>query len=156
MTEPWMSADAIAIARSIVAAHRRHTGRDLVHPTDDDRALAQALHAMPAFVLAHDGAADPRYIYANRAAQQLWGYTAAEFIGMPSRLSAPPDQRVRRDGMLATARTAGVIVAPDLLRVTRDGRRFVIAEVTLWNLDQDGVRGQAACGARWRFLADPT
>ena len=151
MTEPWLSGDAVALARTILAAHRRHTGRDLLPPMADDRALAEALYAAPMVVLAHDGGSDPRFIYANRVAQTLWGYAREEFIGMPSRLSAPPEGRAERDTLLASGRGAGVVVAHDLLRVTRDGRRFVIAEVVLWNLDQDGVRGQAATYDRWRF-----
>ncbi len=54
------------------------------------------------------------------------------------------------------------IKAAALLRFGKSGQTRVpptatptIAEVTLWNLDDDGVPGQAACGARWRFLPDP-
>lgn len=154
MTAPWLEPDAIVRAHAIVAAHRRHTGRDLVPPAADPAASAAALYGAPMVVLAHDGDADPRFIYANRAAQQLWGYAWNEFIGLPSRLSAPPDQRAVRADLLAAGRSAGVVTARDLLRVARDGRRFVIAEVVLWNLDQDGMRGQAATYDRWHFLPE--
>lgn len=154
MTPAWISPHATALARTIVAAHRRHTGRDLVPPVADAQALAQALYAAPMVVLAHDGAADPCFIYANRTAQELWGYPWEDFIGMPSRLSAPPDQRTLRAGLLASGRAEGVVIARDLIRVTGDGRRFVIAEVVLWNLDQDGERGQAATYDRWRFIPE--
>ena len=153
MVTPWLAADVVALAQIIVAAHRRHTGRELITPADDGMRLATALYTAPMVVLAHDGAADPCFIYANRSAQDLWGYPWADFIGLPSRLSAPPDQRALRAGLLAAGRAEGVATARDLLRVTRDGRRFVIAEVVLWNLDQDGVRGQAATYDRWRFVA---
>ena len=152
MTPGWLLPPACALARTIAAAHRRHTGRDLVPLVADGLALAQALYAAPMVVLAHDGAADPCFIYANRTAQDLWGYPWQDFIGMPSRLSAPPDQRTLRAGLLATGRADGVVIARDLVRVTRDGRRFVIAEVVLWNLDQDGERGQAATYDRWHFV----
>ena len=156
MSEPWRTPAACLVARAIVAAHRRHTGRDLVPPPIEASLLADGLYRAAMVVVAHDGASDPRFVYANRAAQDLWGYPWADFIGMPSRLSAPPDQRAVRDGLLAAGRTDGVVIARDLVRVTRDGRRFVIAEVVLWNLDDDGMRGQAATYSRWRFLADPT
>ena len=150
MSDPWRTSALCQLASIIVSAHRRHTGRDLVAADADALALADALYATPQVVLAHDGASDPRYLYANRAAQALWGYSWAEFIGMPSRLSAPPEGRQRRDGLLATARATGVIHAPDQVRVTRTGRLFRIAEVVLWNLD--GVPGQAATFDRWSFL----
>ena len=154
MSDPWRTPEACALARTIVAAYRRHTGRDLVAPARDPLVLANALYQAAMVVVAHDGASDPRFVYANRAAQDLWGYPWLGFIGMPSRLSAPPDQRAVRDGLLASGRSEGVVVARDLVRVTRDGRRFAIDEVALWNLDQDGIRGQAATYDRWRFLAD--
>jgi len=147
---PWLSSAATALAGAIAAAYRHHTGRDLV--AAQPAGLAAALYAAPMVVLAHDGGDDPRFIYANQVAQTLWGYQWDAFLGMPSRLSAPPDQRVERAGLLAQGRAAGIVTARDLVRITGDGRRFVIAEVALWNLDVVGVRGQAATYDRWRFL----
>jgi len=152
MTPPWLAAESIVHAQIIVAAHHRHTRRHLIPATADPVADATALYDARVVVLAHDGGEDPRFVYANRTAQTLWGYTWAEFIGMPSRLSAPPDQRAVREGLLLAGRADGVVIARDLVRVTRTGRRFIIDEIVLWNLDQDGMRGQAATYGRWRFV----
>jgi hypothetical protein len=154
MTAPWLQADAIAIALAIQASHRRLVGGDLVPPEEDPTTLAVALHEAPRVVLAHDGGEDPRFIYANRRARELWGYAWPEFIGMPSRLSAPPEERSVRSALLARGRADGVAVARDLVRATRAGRRFAIAEVVLWNLDVAGRPGQAATYDDWRFI-DP-
>ena len=48
----------------------------------------------PAVVLAHNTEADPRFIYANRAAQACFEYSWDEFITLPSRLSAEAPDRV--------------------------------------------------------------
>jgi hypothetical protein len=42
----------------------------------------------PVCVLAHDTGPDPRFIYANRAAQTLFEYDWTEIVTLPSRLSA--------------------------------------------------------------------
>ena len=54
----------------------------------------------PFAVLAHDAAADPRFVYANRAALNRFGYTWDELVGMPSRLSAEAPERAARARLL--------------------------------------------------------
>ena len=54
----------------------------------------------PAVVLAHNTDADPRFIYANRAAQACFEYSWDEFITLPSRLSAEAPDRAERDRLL--------------------------------------------------------
>ena len=104
-------------------------------------------------MVAHDGGADPRFIYANRAALALWGYPWGVFIGMPSRLSAPAELRAGRERLLDQGRAAGLVSAHDLVRITAGGRRFRIAEVRLWTLcDEAGAAiGQAAAYGDWEW-----
>ena len=71
----WLTEPSLAVAGWILASHRSAYGRPLVaglsaeaHP----RQAAQELFAADRAVLAHDGAADPRLIYANAAALRLW------------------------------------------------------------------------------------
>ena len=54
----------------------------------------------PCCVLAHDTAADPRFTYANKAAQRCFEYPWTEFAGLPSRLSAEAPNRVERQALL--------------------------------------------------------
>lgn len=155
MHEPWRHPDLVRHAALIASEHRRLVGHDLV-PPGDALAVADALYRLPAIVLAHDAGEDPRFTYGNDAAQRVMGYPWERLVGLPSRLSAPPEGRDVRQRLLDAGRGAGVATARDLLRVTSAGRRFVIEEVTLWNLhDAQGARvGQAATYARWRWL-DP-
>src|SRR5579862_3356584 len=52
----------------------------------------------PFVLLAHNGEADPRFIYANLAAQECFGYSWNEFIvfGWGSRLTFPAKAKRRR------------------------------------------------------------
>jgi MEKHLA domain len=56
--------------------------------------------------------------------------------------------------MLEGVRERGYIEGYRGIRVSKTGRRFLIDDVTVWNvIDPDGIyRGQAATYANWRFL----
>lgn len=124
-------------------SHRRLLGRSLAPEGAD----AGWLYAQSPFaVLAHDTAADPLFVYANRAAQRCFGYSWDEFIGMPSRLSALAPEQVERAQLLETVARDRFVTGYAGLRIARDGRRFRIADGVIWQLiDADGVdHGQAA------------
>lgn len=100
----------------------------------------------PFGLLAHDGADDPRFVYANAAAQARFEYDWDAFVGLPSRLSAEPDARDERRRLLDDVLRDGFSTGYRGRRVTRTGRTFWIEDATLWNLlDATGARvGQAA------------
>ena len=50
----------------------------------------------PFCVLAHNTAEDPRFVYANRAAQACFGFDWEEMTRLPSRLSAEAPNRAER------------------------------------------------------------
>ena len=75
----------------LVSSYRRTVGREPPfleqgQPHSATWLYAQASHC----VLAHNTDPDPRFIYANRAAQTAFGYDWDEFTALPSRLSAEP------------------------------------------------------------------
>ncbi|WP_028455247.1 MEKHLA domain-containing protein [Chitinilyticum litopenaei] len=137
----------------ILASHQRLLGRPLL-PADiaPEHAAHWLQHDAPFCVLAHDGSADPRFIYANACAQACFGYPAAELIGLPSRLSAEAPNREERQQLLDQVSRQGFATGYRGLRIARDGRRFWIEDVTVWNLlDATGAcHGQAATYRRWR------
>lgn len=106
----------------------------------------------PDCVLAHDTDADPRFIYANKAAQALLGYGPDEIEGMPSRFSAEAPQQAERQRLLDRVTRNGFATGYSGVRVTKSGHRFIIDDGVLWQLrDRDGrLRGVAATFARWR------
>jgi PAS domain-containing protein len=108
----------------------------------------------PFVVLAHNTDPDPRFIYANRAAQACFGYDWDEFTTLPSRLSAEPMLREERQTVLETVARDGFITGYRGIRIAKSGRRFRISGTVIWQLiDQDGVRrGQAAMFRDWSDL----
>lgn len=97
-------------------------------------------------VLAHDGAADPRFVYANRSAQRCFEYGWEEIVGLPSRLSAEAPDRAERQRLLEAAARDGFIADYSGVRIAKSGRRFRIVDAVVWQLiDPEGVvHGQAA------------
>ena len=128
----------------LTGSFRRRVGRPLV-PTPalgPDWLYADA----PFAVLAHDTAADPRFVYANRAAQAAFGYGWDEIVGMPSRLSAEAPERAERQRLLDAVARDGFVADYSGMRIAKSGRRFAITDGVVWQLvDEAGrVRGQAA------------
>lgn len=152
MAEPWDTPTTRQWLGWLVASHARAVGSALVLADD----LA-ALYDLDAIVVSHRCDDDPIFVYANRAAQRVWGYSWNEFIGMPSRLSAPPAERAVRGDLLRDGLSRGAVRVRDLIRVRKDGRSFRVDEVLLWNVWDDGgaVVGQAATYARFALLPAP-
>lgn len=149
-----MSDDAALISRSagdrlalIASSFERLTGRPLVSGPG-------ALWAAPRAVVAHGLEADPLFFYGNQVALDLFETTAADFIRLPSRLSAEPLLREERARLLARVADTGFIDDYAGVRVSAGGRRFRIEQAVVWNLmDAAGaVHGQAATFDRWTRL----
>jgi hypothetical protein len=155
---PWLTAQGLDTAERILAGHLAAFGRPLlagVVSPRDRRQAAQELFGASRQVLAHDAGSDPRLIYVNGAALQLWGFDWAAMVGRPSRLTAEPQERASRAQALARARELTAISNYSGVRVDRDGRRFQIDRARVWSLlDRDGHPcGQAASFAHWWWLS---
>lgn len=127
--------------------------RLLGHPLGPDHPSAALLyHEAPFAVLAHNTEPDPRFIYANKAAQACFEYTWEEFIQLPSRLSAEAPDRAERQRLLDAVARQGYISNYQGIRIAKSGRRFEIGGGTVWQLiDRNGAyKGQAACFSSWR------
>lgn len=106
----------------------------------------------PACVLAHNTEPDPRFIYANKAAQALLEYSWDEIVTLPSRLSAEAPNRAERQRLLDAVARDGFATGYSGVRIAKSGRRFLIEDGVLWELrDARGaLQGVAATFARWR------
>jgi len=137
----------------LTASHLRLTGIALLEqaltPADAARWLYEDA---PFCVVAHNTDADPRFIYANRAAQRCFEYTWEEMTQLRSRLSAEHPNRDERENLLKAVREKGYASGYRGLRIAKSGRRFWIENVTVWNLvDGKGVyHGQAATYRQWQ------
>ena len=97
---------------------------------------------------------DPVLNYGNAAALVLWEMPWAELTRTPSRLTAETPNREERARLLATVTARGFIDDYSGVRISKTGRRFRIAQATVWNL-LDGCgnySGQAALFSRREFL----
>jgi hypothetical protein len=137
----------------LLASHRQLTGRHLLEPAPGEAGLdvARRLYSAPFVVLAHDARADPRFTYANLAAQGLFERPWDEIVGLPSRLSAEAPARAERERLLERVSAQGFIDDYCGVRIAKSGRRFRILRATVWNVsDPSGKRiGQAASFTAW-------
>lgn len=141
-----LPADPVLV-REILDSYAVRVGHELIARSGDDAEDTRRLDAWESAVLAHDGAADPVFTYANAAAARLWRTTVDQLIGMPSRLSAPAEHREERAASLGNARESGVVHDYSGERQALDGSRFTIHHATLWTFVTG--HGQAATFSDW-------
>ncbi len=130
--------------RRIVEGYRSAFGEPL--------AEAGQLYGHPWAVLCHGTEADPLFVYANRTAQRLWERPLQDFLGWPSRLTAPVEEQAQRAAALSAG---GVVRGYQGVRISATGRRFRISDAVIFAVTDDGeVVGQAAVVPRWEYLVD--
>ena len=142
------------IAQAILDSHANRVGIELIERTGNSEIDAATLFDLDAVVLSHDGGDDPHFVYANQAAADLWRMPVSELIGMPSRLSAPPEHQASRASMLKDAAGTGVLTDYAGERIAKDGTRFVIRDATLWTVDYPSAPGQAVVFRTWELVAE--
>jgi hypothetical protein len=77
-------------------------------------------------------------------------------IGLPSKLTAAPNERAGRLQALQTAQEQQAVSQYSGIRIDSQGRRFAIEGARIWSLHdaKDTPCGQAAAFGRWSWLAD--
>lgn len=149
-------ADFAAPTQIILKSHKHHFGRDLV-PPGSFHEEATALYDAPFVMLSALGpfGSDHVFNYANRAALQIFqarGWN--DLVGLPSSQSAEPDHREERRRLLDEVGRRGFIENYSGVRISRQGRRFLIKNATVFNLldDAGAYLGQAAMFTDWEPL----
>ncbi len=122
-------------------SYHRLTGKMLIERFDP-LAMWYANRA----IVAHGTQADPVFFYGNRMALQCFGMDYEAFVSLPSRLSAEPVAQPLRAALLEQVAKQGYVDNYSGMRIAKDGRRFMIADGTVWNLvGAAGIcHGQAA------------
>jgi len=135
----------------LAGSYAHLTGAPLVVAGQDSAWLYQDA---PFVVLAHNTESDPRFIYANRAAQACFEYPWDEFVTLPSRLSAEAPDRAERQRLLDKVARNGFVADYAGLRIAKSGRRFRIENGVIWQLiDKAGnIHGQAATFSAWQDI----
>ena len=145
MTCPSIPLD-VSFSDLLISSYRKIVGTSLVPDELSGAAAAEWLYHAPFGLLAQDTSLDPLFVYANLAAQRHFEYSWQEFMGMPSRLSAEPQNQDQRQAFMDSVLEQGYVSGYQGWRIAKSGRRFLIQDVTVWNMvDADGaLRGQAA------------
>ena len=137
----------------LVGSYRRLIGEDPPFLPPGAPHTAHWLYAdAPMPVLAHNTQPDPRFTYANKAAQNLFGYGWDEMVGLPSRHSAEAPALAERQRLLECVARDGYATGYSGIRIAKSRRRFRIEDGVLWQLRApDGtLHGVAATFAKWR------
>ena len=151
---PWLTGEKRGLVTLLLSSHQRAFGRPLMaceRSRQSMRLACQELFACGFPVLAHGTGSDPLITYGNAAALQLWGLRWEQLVGMPSRLTAPEEERNERQATLSEAHTKEAIRGYGGTRISHGGRRFQIRDARIWTLwDEENLCcGQAACFSDW-------
>jgi hypothetical protein len=152
----WQNKDVIRHSILLAQSYRRFTEKELLPDAFAECELARRLYEAPFVLLSHGTQLDPVLNYGNATALRLWEMSWEEFTRTPSRLTAEAPLREARARLLAVVTAQGFIDDYSGIRVSRTGRRFQVAQATVWNLiTPDGKAcGQAAMFTDWRFIED--
>jgi len=150
----WEREEIIAHTECLSRSLRHWTGRDLMPGVSEPRQQSQRIFEAPFVLVSHGIEADPILNYGNRSALALWDTAWDELTRMPSRLTAEAPNREERSRLLERVTSHGFIDNYSGIRISRTGRRFRIAQATVWNLlsREGSACGQAAMFSEWTFL----
>jgi len=154
MNPIWQTAPVITQTQTIARSLKHFTGRELVPGGLSAVDLAEKVFHAPFVLVAHGTEADPVLNYGNATALALWEMSWEELTRTPSRLTAEAPNREERARLLATVAEHGFIADYSGIRISKNGRRFRIAQATVWNLltSERLPCGQAALFSHWEFL----
>jgi hypothetical protein len=147
---PWL----IRHVSLLRASYLHWVGSHLIAHSLDDKMAVDALDWASFAVVSHNTASDPVFNYANRTALQLFEMSWTQFTALPSRLSAEPMLQEERERLLQRVAERGFIEDYSGVRISASGRRFIIRNATVWNLQDEQGRpyGQAALLREWQPL----
>jgi hypothetical protein len=154
MNSIWTNPTVIAQTQLIARSLQHWTNRDLLPEKFSPAEFAEKVFNAPFVLVSHGTEADPVLNYGNATALKLWEMSWDELTRTPSRLTAESPNREERARLLAAVTQHGFIDDYSGIRISKNGRRFRIAQATVWNLlDERGNNaGQAAMFSHWEFL----
>ena len=156
MQEIWEQKTVIAQTQLMARSLKHWTKRNLLAGSETDVAaeLGEKVFHAPFVLVSHGIQTDPVLNYGNAAALALWEMSWDELTRTPSRLTAEAPNREERARLLAAVTANGFIDDYSGIRISKKGRRFRIAQATVWNLldERGNYSGQAAMFSRWELL----
>ncbi len=149
----WKQPEIVRWSQRLLDSYEQLLGRSLIERKGSIQEQAQSLFLVPFVVVSHGIQSDPIFNYGNQTALDLWEITWQELTQTPSRLTAEPPNQEERQKLLRQVTEKGYIEHYQGIRISRTGKRFLIKDVTVWNMLNDGrYIGQAATYRHWSFL----
>ena len=150
----WNNPQIIQWTQYLLDSYALLVKQELISRDDKPFDQAVSLFNSPFVVASHGLQDDPVLNYGNQTALSLWEMDWGTFTQTPSRLTAEPINREERARMLQQAQTQGYISDYRGVRISRTGKRFLVEQATIWNIQKpDGTAlGQGAMFAAWKFL----
>jgi MEKHLA domain len=159
----WYSDTMVEHAGHLIRTFHALSGKELVplKLLDDDPAeAAKALFFLPdRVVVSHgtqEGPEGPVLNYGNSAALKRWSASWEQLTSMPSKYTAEPMEQSARQAFLDTVTKNDIVENYSGVRVTTEGKRFLLINGSVWNVkpkEFDGLRiGQAATFNAWEDL----
>ena len=137
-------------------SHQRLIGRPLVELSSDATPdeLCHALDEGPFMLVSHGTEANPIFNYGNKTALRLFGMSWNEFTSLPSSHSAEQSSREGRAQLMQEVKDNGFVEGYSGVRIAKDGSRFTVEGMTIWNVvdDEGRYHGQAAVCREWHYL----
>ena len=121
-------------AREILDSYRRLLGRELLPRSGEATEDARRLFDLPLAVLAHDASPAPLLDWANLAAARAFDSTPESLLGRPSAATAPADAAADRRALFDVLARQGFVTGYSGVRISLTGRRFVIDDVTVFEV----------------------
>ena len=154
---PWLTTEKLRLVHLILNSYQKAFGTPLLvcnYFNCPSRTVNQEVFAMRKPLLSHDLTRDPCLTYVNASALLLWHCRWDEMVGIPSRITAPTNQRQQRSAVLNRASNKTSLSGYSGIRVDSLGRRFYIKNAQIWTIwNEIGLPyGQAATFSSWEFL----
>lgn len=116
-------------------SYQHWTGQKLNVPKEmEGQRLFWLDEQSPYGLLAQNIDVEPLFIYANKKAQNMFGYTLEEFLLLPSSHSASPTVQKDRNQLVQEVMTQGIVTHYQGTRVDKNGYFFEITQGSIWKL----------------------
>lgn len=148
---PFPSGPLNVHARRLAASYHHWTGAHLLERDPSVETFALALFQAEFAIVSHGTEPDPVFNFGNAVALELFEMDWEAFTRLPSRMSADEADRNERTALMERVARDGFVTGYHGIRVSATGKRFMIADATIWEV-VDGAgqnHGRAARFDRW-------